>query len=132
MLGELVPLVMIPRFTSYVGEASYTTVPMDISGFSGAALEFWRGQLAAKVQGATFNAYLEEAFDLSLPEAEAWTVLDSTDVDDATAVFKVAFTRRYFRIRIVLVADLTYGIAAITCWAAGNLERRIPPGAVPE
>ena len=130
MTGELVPLVMIPRFTSYVGAAIYTTVPLEIAEFSGAAIEFWRGPLAGKAQGATFRGVLEEAFDLSVPDA--WTTLVSTTTDDTTGLMKVTFTRRYFRIRIELVADSTNGIAAITCWAAGSLERRVPPGAVPE
>jgi hypothetical protein len=132
MIGELTPLVMIPRYTSYVGAATYTTVPLEISEFSGAAIEFWRGQLAGKPQGATFQAYLQEAFDLSLPEAEAWTNLASTSTDDTSTVFKVTFTKRYFRIKIVLTGEPTDNLVAITCWAAGSLERRVPPGAVPQ
>ena len=132
MNGELLPLVMIPRFTSYVGEGTYTTVPLEISEFEGAAIEFWRGHLAGKAQGATFAAYLEEAFEASPPTLADWTTLASTTADNASNLYQVAFSQRYFRIRIVLVKDATNGLAAITCWAAGTLERRIPPGAAPE
>lgn len=134
MKGELIPLVMLPRYTSYLGEGTYTTVPLEVTDFAGAALEFWRGPLAGKPQGATFAAYLEEAVEPSPDPADpdGWKVLASTTADDATSLLKVAFSRRYLRFRVVLVADLTNGLAAITCWAAGSLERRMPPGAGPE
>ena len=32
--GLYVPLVMIPRFTTYIGQGTYTTAPLDVSAYS--------------------------------------------------------------------------------------------------
>ncbi|MEJ2202960.1 MAG: hypothetical protein P8170_02490 [Gemmatimonadota bacterium] len=36
MAGELVPLVLIPRYTSYVGDGTFTTIAMDVTEYESA------------------------------------------------------------------------------------------------
>jgi hypothetical protein len=126
MIGELVPLVMIPRFTSYIGEGEYATIPLDVSGYAKATLEFWRGDLQAKQTGADFKAHFEEA---SEADAAEWTAL-VTPIESVktNSLVAVSFSRRFFRIRIELGNSDTGGLVAITCWAAGSLERRVEAG----
>lgn len=128
MKGDLVPVVMIPRFTSYVGEGTYTTVPMDVSGFKSATLEFWRGLLHGTVGQVSFNAHFEEAAQPSPPSASDWVALISPiSAPNTSSLLPLTFTRQFFRIRIELAtSDDTNNLAAITCWAAGSLEKRIP------
>ena len=124
MIGEIVPVVMLPRFTSYLGEGTYTTVPLDVSEYAGAAIEFWRGKLRSPATG-TFAAYFEEASEPWGSDG-AWSTLDDFSTADASDLVEVEFSKKYFRIRIVLT-DSTYHAVGITCWAAGSLQRRIPP-----
>ena len=42
MAGRLVPLVLLPRFTSFA-EGIFQTVPMDVSDFQRAIVTVWRG-----------------------------------------------------------------------------------------
>ncbi|MCK6479532.1 MAG: hypothetical protein HUU06_11265 [Planctomycetaceae bacterium] len=127
MTGESVPFVLIPRFTSYVGEGTYTTLALDVTAYSGARLEFWRGKLLGFVDTmpvATFEATFEEANQADAPEA-AWTGIGAViDTPDDNDLVSLEFTKRYFRVRIVLV-DSSANRVALTCWAAGNLVRRI-------
>ena len=125
MIGELVPVVMLPRFTSYLGEGTYTTVPLDVSDYEGASLEFWRGKLRSPASG-TFNAYFEEASEPTMPN-DRWTQLASYSTADASVLVPLVFTKKFFRIRIELTDATNHGVG-ITCWAAGSLQKRIPMG----
>jgi len=133
MIGELVPLVMIPRFTSFLGPTTFSTNPLDVSEYERSHLEFWRGELAGSAGSpvATFTAHFEEANEPD-PPGGAWTIVPTpgftTPITTANAnslVTPLNFTKKYFRIRIVLTGTST-GHCGITCWAAGNLEKRIP------
>ena len=125
MKGTLVPLVMIPRFTSYVGPGTYVTVPLPVAGFSEVAIEFWRGELlggSTPVTPATFEAFFEEAHEA---ESTEWIKFNSVAITaDGVGLYKYSLTRRYFRMRIVLTADIDY-YCAITCWASGSLVQRV-------
>lgn len=126
MIGELVPLVMIPRFTSYVGEGTFTTLALDVSAFGKANVEFWRGALmgGSDPTPAEFEAVFEEANQADTEEAD-WTAIGSAiTTPSANDLVSLEFTKKYFRIRIDLTAS-NLGSAAITAWAAGNLELRI-------
>jgi hypothetical protein len=130
MKGELVPVVMIPRFTSYVGAGTYTTIPIDVSGFKLATLEFWRGQLLGTVGDVSFEANFEEASQADPPSINDWHALvTAITAPNDSDLLTLEFTRQFFRVRIAM----SYGAAsnkltALTCWAAGSLERRIPMG----
>jgi hypothetical protein len=129
MIGESVPLVMIPRFTSYVGPSTYSTNPLDVSEYAKANLEFWRGELAGSQvtppDQSTFTAYFEEASDPNPPSGNWTAIVTAITSVNTNSVVELPFTKKFFRIRIVLTATPA-GLCAITCWAAGNLERRIP------
>ncbi len=127
MIGELVPLVMIPRYTGYVAPDVYATVPLNVEDYVSAALTFWRGSLVGSA-GASFSATFQESHD-----AQTWvlcTVSPSGQIGpNGIGLYKVTLKRRWFRMRIALTADVVDNVAAISCWAVGSLQRRIPGAA---
>jgi hypothetical protein len=128
MRGPLVPVVLAPRFTSFVGEGEFRTAPMDVSAYARLAVDFWRGPLSAGGAGAAFEAWLEGSTD---PGALVWTDITPgggpITADDTSSVLSLDLTYRYLRLRVVLTPDDDW--VAITVWMAGSLEARIPgPG----
>ena len=119
MKGALVPAVILPRFTSYLGGGSYATPPMPVEEFKEGTFTFWRGPL---VGGATLNpfyAHLEVSHD-----ATVWVQMSTiTMVNTATQV-STPFPRRWFRVRTELAADAN-GVVGISLWMAGVLERTV-------
>ena len=121
MAGEIVPLVMIPRFTTYVGEATFTTVALDVSEFGAVQLATWLGPLVGGA-GASVDARLEASED-----AEVWSALMPMVPagTDAHSVVHAGLPLRYLRAKLWMTADAS-DVAAITCWSTGFLERREP------
>jgi hypothetical protein len=124
MVGELVPVVMLPRFTSYVGQGSFPTVPLDVEAYEFATVTFWRGPLVGGAASNPFRVYFEESHD-----AQTWTSAFTTPTPpvttaNATGSFTVVFAKRWFRIRTELLADVN-GVVGISLWMAGGLQRRV-------
>jgi hypothetical protein len=129
MNGTLVPLVMVPRYTGYLGANTFSTLPLDVSAYRKATLEYWRGELAGSqlTTPATWTAHFEEA---SEPDPIAWTALvTALTTVNTTSLVELEFQRKYFRVRFVATAGSgggASGLVAITVFVAGNLERRVP------
>lgn len=121
MAGELTPLVMLPRFTTLAGAATFTTIAMDVTDYQTAILNFWRGKMVANT---TFAVTCEESTD-----QETWTTCAGTNCsgfdpgelteDQASATLK----KRWFRLKVVL-AGTGGAYPEATCWAVGFLEDR--------
>jgi len=119
MAGLYVPLVMIPRFTSYVGAGTYTSVAMDVSEFAHFILTVWRGPLVSGTS-PTFTMVFEESDD-----ADVWSAfsgISTINTANANSVVESDLTRRWMRVKVTLAQSTS--TIAITCWAIGNLERR--------
>lgn len=124
MIGALVPAVLLPRFTSYVGEGTYTTVPMSVEAFDKGRVTFWRGPLVGGAASNPFRAYFEESHD-----AVTWTEAASTPSQPVTtpntsAGYAISFKKRWFRIRVELLADAG-DVVGISLWMVGALEARV-------
>ena len=63
MAGELVPLVLIPRYTTYSGAHTFTTIAMDVTDYQSAIVNVWRGALNG---GGTYAISFEESTSRSL------------------------------------------------------------------
>jgi hypothetical protein len=112
MAGQAVPLVLIPRYTSYVGANTFTTVPLAVSDYEQAHVTFWRGRCPG-----SFAAVFETSHDaLVWTNALGTTTITAVDTSDR---WDIPLDRRWFRIRIAL------GTTSITCWATGLLTRRL-------
>lgn len=119
MAGNLVPLVLVPRYTTYAGDDTFVTVGMDVTQFQNALVSFWRGNLLGTAP--SLACYLEESSDqLSWTECAGITQ-PFTGSTSAEVQYVVELKKRWFRIRVVL----TGGDAVLTCWAAGFLEERL-------
>jgi hypothetical protein len=111
MAGQAVPLVVIPRYTSYVGANVFSTVPLEVTDYSMAHVTFWRGRCPT-----AFSAVFEESHDALVWFHALGTTITSVDRSDN---LHIPLTRRWFRVRITL------STLPITCWASGLLERRL-------
>lgn len=123
MSGIYIPLVMIPRFTSYVGDGDYRSVLLDVSEYAAFVLSVWRGPL---VKGVGTGAGLSLTFEDS-DDAEVWTTVSGTSAivtADASSVVSAELTKRWLRVRLELTEDSTDHAVALTCWAMGHLVRR--------
>lgn len=119
MSGELVPVVMIPRYSTYCGALDFVTIAMDVSRYSGAQLTAWRGPMAGT--SPTFGITCEESTD-----GFVWTTCSgstaNTDPGSNTEVaISPTFSRRLFRVKVTLGG--TNPVA--TCWITGFLVQRV-------
>ena len=121
MIGKAVPLVLIPRYTTYVGESTFTTVPLRVSEYAKAHVTLWRGPLTGSSRGGSFTAEFQVSHDGETWEnaVTAITTVDRSDNYDITLDY------RWLRVKITLSVT-TGSDVGITCWATGLLERRIP------
>ena len=118
MKGELVPVVLVPRYTGYVGSGTYTTMPLNVEAFAKGTITLWRGRLPG-TGSPTFTAYFEDSHD-----GVEWTPFDAGGEDpgaDASAIVRFDLVRRWLRVRVVLTGSGT----GASCWAVGMLERRV-------
>jgi len=117
MAGELVPLVMLPRYTTYAGDSTFTTVAMDVTDYQKAILNVWRGKLVGS--GPTFDISFEESTD-----QDSWTVCTNGSGGDPGTETEAQYTpdlnKRWFRVKITLGGSSPIA----TCWAIGFLEMR--------
>jgi len=116
MAGELVPLVLIPRYTSYLGATTFTTIGMEATDYEKALVNVWRGPLAG---GGTFAVSFEESSD-----GVTWSTCTSGSAadpgQDTEALYQPSINKRWFRVKIVLTGTNP----GVTCYALGFLQMR--------
>ena len=99
MSGQLVPLVLIPRFSSYVGAGTFVTVGMDVSDYQKAIVNVWRGALTGS--SPTFLISFEESTD-----QDSWSTCAGGTPADPGALTEAQYTptlgKRWFRTKLVL------------------------------
>jgi hypothetical protein len=119
MKGILVPVVMVPRYTSFIGPGSYATPPQNVEPYSKLTVTFWRGLMPySGTRTCTF--YFEDSHD-----ADAWRILSSGTADpgpDGTLCRQVTLTRRWLRVRIEVEGPAG---TSVSCWAVGSMETRV-------
>ncbi len=117
MAGELIPLVLLPRYTAYAGAADFTTIGMEVSDYSKAIVNCWRGPIIGTA--GTFAVVFEESTDQL-----TWSTCTSGSGGDpglnTEAQYKPELNKRWFRIKVTVGGTN----AAVNCWAIGYLERR--------
>ena len=122
MAGELVPLVMIPRFTTYAATGTYSTIAMDVTEYQNAILNVWRGT-AVGGGGSPYAIKFEESTD-----QVSWSVCSVTPSGgpnydpgaDSEAQYVAALKKRWFRVSVILGASGP----VVMSWAVGFLEQR--------
>ena len=117
MAGQLVPLVMAPRWTTYIGEGEFGTAPLDVSRYATAYLTFWR----SAASGDSFKAEFQTSHDA----AQWFNEIAAITTAGATDRLVIPLSRRWFRLLVTLEEDETFHYAAVTAWAVGSLELRV-------
>lgn len=116
MAGTYVPLVLIPRYTTYSGATTYTTIGMDVSEYSKAVVSFWRSSGNSL---SSISITYEESMDQL-----TWSTCSGGPFSDPGAntegQHQPTLTKRWFRISVTL----TGAGATVTCWCIGFLEQR--------
>lgn len=117
MAGELVPLVLIPRYTSYLGAFAFTTIGMEVTDYEKALVNVWRGPLAGT--SPTFAVTFEESTD-----GVTWSICTgATPGDpglDTETQYQPSLNKRWFRVKITLGGTNP----GATCWGLGFLQMR--------
>lgn len=116
MSGRNVAVVIVPRFTTYVGGGTYETIPIPVSAYDGLVVSVWRGALIGTVP--TLSLGFLESNDLENWSACAGTVVPPGAGSEAQS--SVSFTKAWFRMNTVLAsAD-----SGVTMWAQGFFTLR--------
>jgi len=119
MPGELVPLVLLPRYTTFAGVDDFVTLAMDVTDYSSAIVNLWRGKLLGT--NPTMTVLLEESSD-----QVTWFTCSGGStpalVEDDEVQRVATLNKRWFRIKVTLGGTSS---PVGTCWAVGFLERRL-------
>lgn len=118
MQGPLAPVVMLPRYSSFLGAGTYTTVPVNAEAYAKVTLTLWRGRMPGT--DPTFEASFQDSHD-----GVEWRDLNGSPVDpgDETATtVRYDLERRWFRVKVAI--DATGETAGVSCWAVGAFELR--------
>jgi hypothetical protein len=125
MAGKLVPLVMLPRFSSFAGINEFTTIPVDVTGYSRAILTCWRGPIREPT-GATVGFTCQESSDQETWVACAGTNTSFDPGDGVEGVADATLKRRWFRVKLSLSGTGPEHNVHVTGWSVGHLVQREP------
>lgn len=121
MSGELIPLVLIPRYSTYIGtkpDDGFVTVAMDVTQYQTAIVNVWRGEMTGT--SPTYAISFEESTD-----QVSWTTCTGGSAadpgEDTEAQYTPTLKKRWFRANV----DLGGTDPAVSCWAVGFLEERL-------
>jgi hypothetical protein len=117
MAGRSVPVVLIPRWTSYIGAGTFPTAPIPVAAYSKLVLDFMGGTLPGGVGTASFVC--RESNDLA-----TWSVCGGS-----TPTFPGPFSETQWQFDITMAwlrfdVQLVGAGAALTCYGQGYFELR--------
>ena len=116
MAGRNVPVVLIPRYTSYIGGGPYDTLPIPVSAYESLVLSFWMNSGVGTAP--TLGIALLESNDLNDWDPCGGTPV--TPVPGSEVQMTITLTRAWFRFHVLLnPAD-----AGFTAWAQGFFQLR--------
>jgi hypothetical protein len=118
MAGELVPLVMLPRYSSYIGAGDFYTIGMEVSDYTSAIVNTWRGAMLGS--SPTFGITFQESTDQVNWTTCGGTTAASDPGASTEAQYTATLTKRWFRVKVTLGGTNP----AVSCWAIGFLEMR--------
>ncbi len=118
--GELVPLVLLARYTTYAGTGDFLTIAMDVTEYETAIVNVWRGKLVGSTPTIAF-LFQESSDQVNWSTCTGGTSFDPGE--ELEVQKSVTLAKRWFRIKITLGGVNTQTVA--TCWAVGFLEQRL-------
>ena len=117
MAGNRIPLVLMPRFSSYNGANNFYTIGMDVTDYESAEINAWRGSMLGT--GPTFALSFEESTD----QVNWSTCTNGSGGDPGSnteAQYVPTLSKRWFRVKLALGGTAP----GVTCWAIGFLVQR--------
>lgn len=118
MAGELVSLVLFPRYTTLLGATTFTTLALDATDYQSAIVNVWRAPLIGTAGSITVS--FEESTD-----QDTWTTCANGTGGDpgpnTEVQYKPSIAKRWFRAKVVLGGT----DPGATFWALGFLELRL-------
>lgn len=113
-------IVLIPRYSTYVGARTYFTVPLNVREFAYAHVNCWRGDGLGS-SSPTIALQLQASTDLQI-----WDDIGSAFGSSAGESQQVVtFTKDWLRFAVTLT-----GVdPAFPCWSVGEFATRTPSDA---
>jgi hypothetical protein len=122
MAGKRYPLVLIPRFCTYVGSGAFPSLGIDVTAFEKAHVHVWRGAMRG-TDSPGLAVKFEESSNRIDWDACGGGAETSIAEDDETS-FELTLARQNLRV----VAALSGTGPAVTLYAVGHLEQRMMGG----
>jgi hypothetical protein len=129
MAGQQVPLVLLPRYTTFAGVPStgagtigvdyFSTIAMDVTQYQSAVLNVWRGKIIGSGTTPKFN--FQESTDQVNWSQCAGVSADRDPGENKEAQYEAALGKRWFRITVKLDNQSD----VLSCWAVGFLVQRL-------
>lgn len=119
MAGELVPLVLLPRYSTFSGATVFTTIGIDVSDYESAIVNVWRGNFIG-TGPPTFGITLEESTDRDEWAACSGATADYDPGGATEGQLTAALKRRWLRAKVTITGT----DPSVSCWAVGFLELR--------
>jgi hypothetical protein len=118
MAGRNVPLVVLPRFSTFVGNGLYWTQPIPVAAYDAITINAWRGLMNGAGPPST-SLQFQESNDLS-----AWSATLGTSggvlPPSVETQYRPLLSKAWFRMGIVLAGT----DPGVTCYAVGFAELR--------
>ena len=120
MAGQLTPLVLLPRYTTYAGQSTFVTLAMDVTDYSSALINVWRGKLIGTDTPSILLTMQESSDQVN------WTTCAGANVNgydpgqETEGQSTPTLKKRWFRVQVVVGGTNP----TVSCWAVGFLEQR--------
>jgi hypothetical protein len=111
---DVTKVVLLPRFSSFVGASTFNTPPMSVGEYASANVNAWRANLFGG--SPTFQVVVQQSLDLSTWYNLA-TISPSANAEAAAAV---TLTMAWLRLSVTLGGTTP----SVTCWVVGDFLKR--------
>lgn len=117
LTGEIVPIVLIPRFSTFAGAGTaYPGIAIDVTDYDSGTVRAWRGPILG-TSSPGLSLVIEHSSD-----GLNWSQLVAPSLASVTTVeVTLTLTRRFLRI----TATLSGTNPAVTLWCSGQLRKRV-------
>src|SRR5262245_44268921 len=116
MAGTLVPLVLLPRYSTYAGVNTWLTIGMDVTEYEKAIVTFYQGP---SVNLSSLTIDFQESTDQVTWTSCAGGAFTAPGANSETQ-FSPQISKRWFRISLTT----TGANNVLTCWCVGFLMVR--------
>ena len=118
MAQTVTPAVLVPRFTTFVGEQSFFTLPIDVSAFQKGYISVWHGDMLGTNTPKTLFNFLESTDRVIWSSISGASAIDPGPGIEEQVEFDIS--KRWLQLSV----ELKGTNPATTCWVAGYFRNR--------